>query len=198
MRSPLRPNAYRTATVYFDTLEWAMYNQAPGYRGRKYRLRRYGDAAQAFVERKRKRRDQVRKRRSPAALTELSRLETPEDFPWPGAWFGVETRAFRLRPVCRVDYLRHAYFGAAAEGPARVTFDRDLHVAPADRPCFDARAGRPLGLGGVIVEFKFQKALPALLRQWVVEFQLEPTKASKYRRGIDALGLRAEEVAIRA
>ncbi len=195
---PALGGAYRTATVYFDTPEWAMYGQAPGYRGRKYRLRRYGDAPQAFVERKRKRRDQVRKRRSSAALADLSRLETPAEIPWPGAWFGAETRALRLRPVCRVDYLRHAYFGAAEDSPVRVTFDRGLHAARAERPRFDGEASRPLGLGGVIVEFKFQGAMPGLLRHWVAEFRLEPTKASKYRRGIDALGLRRDEVAIRA
>src|SRR5262245_43404527 len=63
--------AYRTTTLYCDTPARDIFLGRPGYRRSKFRLRRYGEEQRAFLERKFRKGDRVRKKRSVVAGLEL-------------------------------------------------------------------------------------------------------------------------------
>jgi hypothetical protein len=187
---PALGGAYRVTSVYFDTPTFDVYRRSDGFRRRKYRLRRYGSAPTAFLERKAKRRQQVRKRRVSVPLAELTTLtaEVPAD--WPGAWFATQLAKRQLRPVCRVSYERVALVGACPEGPIRVTFDRDAHGGPAAGLEPERVIEGPRLLGDeVITEFKFLGAMPGAFKEVIEGLRLNPKSVSKYRRCVEAVGL---------
>jgi hypothetical protein len=182
--------SYRVCSVYFDTANLDVYRRADGYRRRKYRVRRYGDAATAFLERKLKRQQQVRKRRVEIPLAELATLagEAPAD--WPGAWFVKQLARRQLRPVCRVSYERTALVGTHLDGPIRVTFDRHPRGAAADGNDLEPVADGPRLLSDeVITEFKFLGAMPAAFKEVIEGLRLNPKSVSKFRRCVEAVGL---------
>src|SRR5262249_10351485 len=112
--------AYRVTTVYCDTPRCDVYHRARGYRRSKYRLRLYGDGEVVWLERKRKRRGLVRKKRSSVPQEELAWLAGEGDLAdWGGGWFLHRVRFRELRPVCRVGYDRVAFGGQSPDGPVR-------------------------------------------------------------------------------
>lgn len=98
---------YRVTTLYFDTPGFDVFGRRGSYARAKYRVRRYGDGAVVFTERKLKTRCVVSKRRS---LLELEELPSLLDGALAGgsAWFGRRVAVRDLRPVCTVSYLRTA------------------------------------------------------------------------------------------
>src|SRR6516164_4946790 len=117
---PALGGAYLTTSLYFDTPELDVYHRSRGYKRRKFRVRRYGAAPWAFLERKSKWGDRVEKRRAAVPGEELALLANPMSVvTWPGHWFHRRLVARRLGPACRVSYHRTAYVGACAEGPLR-------------------------------------------------------------------------------
>jgi hypothetical protein len=192
---PALGGAYRTTSLYCDTPDWDVYRRVGSHRRRKFRLRRYGQEARVFLERKAKAGDRVRKRRTDVPEAELARLAHPfAVLGWPGDWFHRRLLARRLRPTCRVGYERTAYVGAGPDGPLRLTLDRHLRGAPADAWSLALpEDGRPLPAGGVICEFKYRLALPALFKGLIQEMGLSPRPVSKYRLCVQACaGLPAE------
>lgn len=182
--------AYRVTTIYFDTPEWHVLRRVGRHRLRKYRLRRYGDSSELFVERKLKRERRVRKMRHSVNEERLAEvLEAQALKTTPGGWFGRQLARQSLSPTCRVHYLRRAFFGQVAEGPVRATLDRQLHGAPLDgwslRPTSDET---PILVDRVICEFKFRGAMPAFFKQIVQALQLAPAGFSKYRHGMWLFG----------
>jgi VTC domain len=187
---PALGGAYRVTSVYFDTTAFDVYRRTEGFRRRKYRVRRYGTAAVAFLEQKAKRAGQVRKRRTAVPLAELARLAGEVAPDWAGAWFVERLTVRGLRPVCRVSYDRVALVGTTAGGPIRVTFDRSAAGAPAAGADPDrVEGGRPLLNGEVIAEMKFLGAMPAVFKEVVEGLRLAPRAVSKYRRCVEAAGL---------
>jgi hypothetical protein len=188
---PALDGAYVTTSLYFDTPELDVYHRSPGYKRRKFRVRRYGSAHWAFLERKSKWGDRVAKRRAPVPEEELALLANPMSVvTWPGHWFHRRLLARRLGPVCRVSYQRTAYVGACAEGPLRLTLDRRVRGAPAvDWGLGPQEAALPLLRGQVILELKFRCALPGPFKEVVQGLRLSPTGASKYRLCREAWGL---------
>ena len=187
---PALGGAYRVTSVYFDTPGFDVYRRADGFRRRKYRVRRYGADPTAFLERKTKREQRVRKRRTALGLAELSRVlgDVPAD--WEGAWFARQLAKRGLRPVCRVSYDRIALVGTGPDGPVRVTFDRSARGAAAGEPHPHPVADGPALLGDeVITEFKFLAAMPAVFKDLVEGLRLAPQAVSKYRRCVEAVGL---------
>lgn len=174
--------AYSTTSVYCDTPELDVYHRTPSYKARKYRVRRYGDASWAFLERKTKRGDRVAKRRTFVSLEELSCLsQSPLAPNWPGAWFHQRLAARRLGPACRIAYLRTAYIGSCPEGPLRLTLDRSIRGLLTDEwHAIAPEAGLHLLTGQVIVEMKFRWALPAPFKELTHDLRLRPTVVSKY------------------
>ena len=189
---PALGGAYRVTSVYFDTPAFDVYHRVDGFRRRKYRVRRYGNAPTAFLERKAKKEQRVRKRRTALGLEELPRIlgDVPAD--WGGAWFARQLAKRGLRPVCRVSYERVALVGTCPEGPIRVTFDRSARGGRAGNPEPHPVADGPTLLGDeVITEFKFLGAMPGAFKDVVEGLRLAPRSVSKYRRCVEAVGLAA-------
>ena len=66
--------SYRVASVYCDTSAFDVFRRSAGFKRRKYRVRRYGDSPELFLERKTKVGDQVRKKRVTIGVHEADRL----------------------------------------------------------------------------------------------------------------------------
>ncbi|MCX7701837.1 MAG: polyphosphate polymerase domain-containing protein [Gemmataceae bacterium] len=191
---PSLEGAYQTVSLYTDTPSWDVYQRAPGYRRRKFRIRRYGEHPQVFLERKSKTGDRVWKKRSAIDEATLPLLAAPASpAEWPGRWFHAQVLQRGLIPACRLMYRRHAWIGVSADGaPIRVTMDRQIRGQPCgDWSLLTVTEGRELFPGQVIFELKFRLALPAFLKQALIDFQLTPTSASKYRRCCEIWGIGA-------
>lgn len=191
---PALGGAYRVTSVYFDTPAFDVFRRSDGYRRRKYRIRRYGMTLTAFLERKVRRKQQLRKRRTPISLDELAALASEAPADWAGAWFAAQVAKRQLRPVCRVSYERVALIGACPVGPVRVTFDRAAVGAPATSPAPEPVAAGPRLLADeVVTEFKFLGAMPGAFKEVVEDLRLAPRSVSKYRRCVEAVGLAVVE-----
>jgi hypothetical protein len=180
---------YHVNSLYLDTPDFDTFRRRPGFRRRKFRLRRYGQESTIWLEVKRKRNGHVRKRRVSVADAELiQHLAQPENPEWEGAWFRRRIDQRQLRPVCQVTYRRFARIGMSATGPIRLTIDRDLLAADATGWQVPATPlpGEPLLKARRIVEFKFRDVLPASFRGLIQDLRLEPATFSKYREGVAA------------
>jgi hypothetical protein len=191
---PSLQGAYRTTSVYCDTPQLDVYYRAPWYRSQKFRVRRYGLTPHVFLERKSKRGDRVKKRRSSVPAEQLTALTEPLCLPtWPGYWFHRRLDARRLGPVCQIVYERMAYVGTAPDGPLRLTLDRRIRGVLTDQWALATNDnGLSLLAGQVIVELKFRAALPACFKELVAAIQLVPAKVSKYRLCREAFGARGD------
>jgi hypothetical protein len=184
-------HSYRITSLYSDTPGFDVFHRTGSGRRTKFRVRRYGESPSIFLERKTKRGRSVSKKRSAIDVAELEKL-TDEKSPaaWNGRWYRDALARRLLRPVCKVSYLRRAYFGITAEGRLRLTFDRGIRGCPAHAWSFDDRREElQLGTGLVICEFKFRGAMPAPFKSAIEQFQLVPRGFSKYRSLVEAFGL---------
>jgi hypothetical protein len=188
---PALGGAYRTTSLYCDTPELDVYHRTPSYKRRKYRLRRYGPAPWAFLERKSKWGDRVAKRRTAVAEADLALLGHPMSLVnWPGHWFHLQLWERRLQPACRIAYQRTAYVGSCAEGPLRLTLDRRAYgILTGEWTVAPFEGGRLRLTGCVILEFKFRSALPALFKELIAGLRLSPCAVSKYRLCREAWGV---------
>ncbi len=178
---PTAGGSYRTTTVYFDTPGFDVLHRTPGFRRRKYRVRRYGQEQVVFLERKTRREDRVRKRRDSVPLGGLSSALKSDSVD--AAWFATEVADRELHPVCRMSYRRTAFNGTADGGGVRLTFDRDIVGLPTNsHEPLPVDGATPLLPGQVVCEMKFRGAMPALFKNLVAEFGLSPSAVSKYRR----------------
>jgi hypothetical protein len=210
-------NAYTIRSIYFDTRHLDAYHRTPCYRRRKFRVRRYGSECGVFLERKYKVGDRVSKRRTFIAGEELALIHGKDEagsqdgasdaapLPshalhlghlsyaralWAGDWFRRGLSIRQLGPRCLISYQRVAYVGMGAEGPLRVTLDRDIQCTPTQTCDFHvAGSATPLLTDVVILELKFRAALPALFKRLLADMGLCPNGVSKYRAAIDAWGL---------
>jgi hypothetical protein len=183
---------YRTTTIYFDSPEYDVYHRRRSFGRSKYRIRRYDERPEAFLERKLRRPGMLTKRRTVIELDALTRLEQHLSDEWDGGWFQRRLLLRRLRPVCEVSYHRVAREGTAESGPIRLTLDERLHVALAERPEF-GRGGAGIHIlePSMILELKYRATVPLVFKELVEEFGLRPQTASKYRLGLAALDPRA-------
>lgn len=184
-------NAYQITSTYLDTPRLDVFHRVGRHRLRKFRLRRYGDATWTYLERKTKRKEQVRKHRSKAEIGQLPLLAAPLVLePWDGAWFHRQVTRWSLAPTCQVSYLRRAYFGESENSPIRLTFDRQLRARRLQGwNSVDGIIDRDILGDQVICEFKFRGAMPDCFRQVIAAMALAPRGASKYRRSLEALGV---------
>ncbi len=182
-------DGYCVNSLYLDTLNFDTYRRRPGFRRRKFRLRRYGNESTIWLELKRKRNGLVRKRRVSVAETEWSQqISQPSDLDWEGAWFQRRLDQRQLRPVCQVTYHRSARIGTSDTGPIRLTIDRDLFATDAAdwHVPSGPLSGEPLLNGQRIVELKFRDVLPASFRGLIQDLRLAPKSFSKYRESVAA------------
>jgi hypothetical protein len=192
---PARENRYRITTLYCDTPRWQVFHQQGRFRLFKLRLRRYGESEQIYLERKAKRKDHVRKLRSSIAMELLGGFAEPakilddKALNGFGGWYHRQLRRNELRPACLVEYQRTAYFGASADGPVRLTFDRQVHGGLVDAWSFEMPARQEQILTSqVVCEFKYRGPMPALFKSAMEAMQLTPGRVSKYRLCVQALG----------
>jgi hypothetical protein len=176
--------SYTIHTVYLDTPGYDMFWRREGYRNEKYRLRRYGEATQLFLEHKVRRGDRVAKDRCELPRDEFAAWVHSPGGDTPAVLAYRQTLAAKqLHPVCRMSYQRQAWLRGGAEGVVRLTLDQ--HIRGMLCTAWD---NEPVSHGltilpdSVVCEFKFRHALPQPFRQLVAELQLAPTAVSKYRR----------------
>jgi len=174
---------YATTTLYLDTAALDLFRRRAGFGGRKHRVRRYGDAATWFVERKTRRGDHVTKQRCEVAAGGAQGV----------GWFADEIASGRLAPAARLTYERTAFFAADAGGAFRLTLDRALRGARCDAWRLDPVAPGSSLLGdAALLELKFAGALPECFKSLLADYRLTPSRVSKYRRFMsDALGERS-------
>lgn len=182
---------YCTTSLYFDTDALDVYHRRGSFGRSKYRIRRYDTAPVAFLERKLRTKDVLTKRRTPVDLDLLRRLAAANGDPasWSGLWFQQRVEARRLQPICQITYQRAARVVTTFDGPARLTVDRAVVARPARAAEFLPESGEGTAVlnGDAIVEIKFLGQPPAMFRELVETFGLEPFTISKYRLSIEAL-----------
>jgi hypothetical protein len=186
---------YSTTTLYCDTPEQDVFQRRGSYGRSKYRIRRYATSDMVFLERKLRTKDMLSKRRSLVPIDYLSLLASkPDTWPddWLGTWFVDRLAARRLAPVCQVMYDRSARLAATPYGVARLTIDNDLRAWPAAGFEFQGGDPAPVLPGRAIVEMKYRVEMPAVFKALVEQFRLNPTRISKYRSAMTALGLAAD------
>jgi hypothetical protein len=181
---------YHTASLYFDTTAGDVFHRRRSFGRSKYRVRRYGEADFAFVERKLRRPGVLVKRRTIVPLESIAYLSEPtSNTNWPGEWFHRRLLLRQIRPVCQLSYARVARFARTPEGPARLTLDEDLRVLPAHAPQFSGGVGTLVVPDHMILELKYRYRAPAIFKRLVEEFSLESQRTSKYRLGMTVLGV---------
>ena len=188
---PALGGAYRTTSLYTDAPQFDVFHRVGEFARSKFRVRRYGQEGPAFLERKDKTGDRVRKFRVSVPTADLAVLTAPgAPANWPGDWFHHQLSLRQLRPVCRIGYDRIAYLGSADGGAVRITFDRNVRGEVADgwhpHPVGPSPELLP---GEVICEFKFRSAMPLLFKEIVQAHSMNPTTVSKYRRFVQAAGI---------
>ncbi len=180
--------AYQTATLYFDTADLSAYHRCGSYRRARYRIRRHGHGGTVVLERKLRRQNLVRVRRTVVPLEDLPCLnQTSVDADWPGWWFHRRLRLRKLFAVRRVHYRRTALAGSTEEGLIRLTLDDELTATAVEEPSFRPVDGvLPLDVG-TIVEISFPGRVPSLFKRLVEEFALKPVRISKFRLAIESV-----------
>lgn len=180
---------YTTASVYFDTSRFDIYNQTGSFARSKYRVRRYEDEAHVFLERKLSRPGLSIKRRTGVPLEQLedhARHEHPTE---PDCWFWRRVHLRQLHPVCQVSYSRVARVRETDAGEARLTLDEGIQARRVETLAFPAGEGElVMGLDRIL-ELKFTGAFPPLFATFLEAFHLAPQAASKYRQSVARLGL---------
>jgi hypothetical protein len=188
-------DVYQISSLYFDTEQYDVFHRKGSFGRSKYRIRRYGPSQFAFLERKLKTRGLVSKRRSLVSVDELNRLAADLNGAWPGSWYHRRLLARRLRPVCQISYNRTARVAKNEHGIIRLTVDENVRAVPIQGLGFNGHeAGTPLVGDPIIVELKYVIDLPALFKQLVEEFALNPQPISKYRLAVVALGFVPEPI----
>lgn len=188
---------YRVTSLYCDTPRFDVFHRNAGFKRRKFRVRRYGEAGHVFLERKAKNGDRVRKKRVQVDADELNLLtDLMSDPNWAGAWFHQKIVKRSLRPTVRVAYERTAFMGTAGEMPVRLTLDRNLVGSPADSwDLLPLLGGQPLLDGAVLLELKYHVMMPELFRGLLPKLPAQPARVSKYRRCVHLCGLAEPRVA---
>ena len=192
---PNRGGSYQTTTLYLDTPQLDVFRREPGFRRRKFRVRRYGEEQHLFVERTSRRKDRLKKRRERLPLADLALFAGSEpEAVWPGLWFRERIAARSLIPTCRLTYLRTAFVKPSSAGPLRVTLDRQMRGERASEwDLSPVSGGTAILPEHVVCEFKYRGSLPALFKEAIAALQLEAAGISKYRQVMKACGGQALE-----
>ncbi len=182
-------DTYTVASLYLDTPTLDVFHRRGGHRHSKFRVRRYGGTT-LFFERKLKVRGLLAKRRTPVTAADVVHLASaPFAANSPALWFQQKLAARQLRPHCQIDYDRTARVLMTPAGPIRLTLDEGIRARPAtDLQFQDAVAPIPV-TDRVVLELKYRRTFPALFRELVETFALNPQPFSKYRAALPVLGL---------
>lgn len=182
-------DTYSVTSIYLDTAQLDVFHRRGLHQHSKFRVRRYGGAT-FFFERKLKIRGRLAKRRTAVNSNDVIRLSAPPIAgDWSGQWFQQKINGRQLRPQCQIDYDRTARVLMTPAGPIRLTLDENIRARPTTEIEFrDTPAATPV-TDRVVLELKYRRDLPALFRELVENFSLNPTSYSKYRAALPVLGL---------
>lgn len=180
---------YRVSTLYLDTGAMDVFHRRASYGRSKYRIRRYGDGARVFLERKLRTAARLAKRRTEIPIGALDATLTGDTADATVHWFTRRVAIRRLQPVCRVSYLRMARLAETSSGRVRLTLDYSLSASTGEGFAVEGSAPAALLAGQMILELKYGGVTPAVFRELADTFALTPGRASKYRTAADALGL---------
>ncbi len=180
---------YEVRTVYLDSPELEIYQRLGDEPGTKFRVRRYGEEGEVWLERKRRRGDRVRKLRAKWPLADLTTLLDGRGSPrqWPRR-FQDAVRGRDLAPVLLVVYPRSAFSG---EGDIRLTLDWGVKVwrMRVDEDVFSPKGDPTEVTTDVILELKFDGDMPELFAELMTMLGRDVGSFSKYGRGVEAAGL---------
>src|SRR5690606_3867036 len=125
--------------------------------------------------------DRVSKRRTEVGVEELAALGGAcAPGTWEASWFHQMITRKGLRPAARIAYQRTALVGVGAEGPLRLTMDRDIRGEPADGWSMAPVTGAgELLPGRVVLELKFMSGLPLVFKRLIEAYSLRPASVSK-------------------
>lgn len=165
---------YDVHSVYYDTADFDIFRQTEKSPDTKYRIRRYGVEKFLFLEEKRKTGGVVYKKRTRCDV------ESPERAP-EARWFYDKLRELDLRPFCQIQYSRIARFGESDGAPIRLTIDREIRYAISGSDSYHT-------IDQYILELKYQKILPAIFKEVIAKFALDPSPFSKYRTAVRRSG----------
>lgn len=187
-------DTYTVTSLYFDTAQLDIFHRQGVHRHSKFRIRRYGTEAY-FFERKLKIRGRLAKHRTPVTPADVADLSGGLAAGSAGFWFQQKTSARRLQPQCQISYQRTARVLMSATGPIRMTLDDSVRAQRAGDIRFDDSVATVPVTDRVILELKFRRDLPALFRELVASFALNPVSFSKYRAAMPLIGLVPDSVA---
>lgn len=182
---------YQITSVYSDTQHFDVLHRSPGYRRNKFRLRRYGNERNVYLERKYKRKDRVLKERTPVREEELSLLASEDlSADWLANWFHREIWQRRLRPTCRVSYWRKAFFKPIGDHCIRLTLDHDMVGSPAESWSeTSVPDGQILLPDHHMVELKYPVYIPPLFHELLALLPSQMARICKYRLCMEGCGL---------
>jgi len=183
------PEGYNIRSLYFDGMhDHALYDKNDGVFGReKYRIRIYnGEDHIINLERKSKYGDYVNKESARLSRADYDSIiqgqyDTLRTRPEPLIQDFYHALQYRLfRPKVIVDYIREAY--VFEPGNVRITFDKELRAGINGIDLFDDRIiyEEILYPEQVILEVKFDRFLPDMIRQLVQPERLVRSAISKY------------------
>jgi VTC domain len=181
-------DTYTVTSLYFDTPELDVFHRQGLHRHSKFRIRRYS-AGSLFFERKLKIRGRLAKHRTPVTLADVADLSSGLASGAAGFWFQQKISARRLQPQCQIGYRRTARVLMSPAGPIRMTLDDSVCAQRAGAIRFDDSGAMVPVTDRVILELKFRRDLPALFRELVASFALNPVSFSKYRAALPLIGL---------
>ncbi len=201
---------YSVEGIYFETASRDVFLRTPGYSRRKYRIRRYSQGPNVFLERKAKRNGIVTKRRIQIEETRLSEIPLMnnshtryEGIALPNevatkesngqsdmSWFCKRIERRKLEPTLCIAYDRVAYLDSGSLGPIRLTIDRRLSCCAINQSSFPLTTNYQSILEDkCILEMKFRETLPTAFREIIDEFKLVSQPVSKFRSAVQACGL---------
>src|SRR4029453_4430818 len=96
---------YLTTSIYFDNERFDVFRQQGSHGRTKYRIRRYGESDEIYLEPKLRTPRLLSKRCTSIDLGEIARLSVAggdADTGWAGDWFQRRMQLRGLRPVCEV------------------------------------------------------------------------------------------------
>lgn len=190
---------YAIRSVYLDSpnLRLCLETRNGHVNRLKLRVREYpdhGPDGPVFVEIKRRYDRRVLKSRARMPRHEAGRLVAGVTEGVPGLSreeqachdeFLSWVQCWQARPVVWVGYTREAYVGTFQED-LRITFDRDLHCAPAEgfeQP--DEDLWRELAPCRIVLELKFDVSYPDWLQRLVARHDLRQVSFSKYANSVE-------------
>ena len=181
---------YHIQTIYFDTAASDVYHRQGSTSRAVYRLRRFGGADHAYLERRLGTAGAVMKRRTMVPLEELSRAyDEPHAPGWIGAWFARRIAVRQLSPVCQLSCRRIARYADVPTGRARLTIDELLRATPVRSARFRVDVGLPILPEQAIVSVQYDATMPSMFRQMLGRLRLVPSSISRYRLAVGALDL---------